>query len=191
MTREVGGGADFIFQKGSLFRFRRRNFFDRLDDRFEIRRSIFIGKGDYNYHEDGIEANTDRSRTLSGRMLWYTGNFWNGEKTSWEAAVQFRPNGHLNSEVSFSKDHVELPAGNFEVRQSGFRLQYSRNTRTFADIFVQYSSDTNRVTSNLRFNWIHRPLSDLFLVYTEERPTLGSAQTDRVISLKYTHLLSF
>jgi hypothetical protein len=47
------------------------------------------------------------------------------------------------------------------------------------------------LTSNLRFNWIHRPLSDLYLVYTEERPTLGSVQTDRVVSVKYTHLLSF
>jgi hypothetical protein len=38
---------------------------------------------------------------------------------------------------------------------------------------------------------IHHSLSDLFLVYTEERPTSGENQTDRVISVKYTHLLGF
>jgi hypothetical protein len=191
MAREFGYGVDFSFQRGTFLRLRERTFFERLDDRFEIRRTIFIPAGDYNYFERGIEFNTDRSRAFSGSMKWYTGDFWSGDKTSWEVIGQYRPGGHISTEVSLSRDRVDLATGRFNVLLSGLRVQYSFNTRTFVDLFTQYNNETHRLTSNLRLNWIHRPLSDLYVVYTEERPTLGPTQTDRVVSVKYTHLLSF
>jgi hypothetical protein len=86
---------------------------------------------------------------------------------------------------------VRLTKGSFNATLSGLRLQYSFNTVAFVDFFLQYNSERNRVTSHARFNWIHRPLSDLFLVYTEDRLTLNAGQVERVISLKYTHLLDF
>jgi hypothetical protein len=189
--RELGWGADFNFQRGTFLRIRRRNFFERLDDRFEIRRGIFIAPGDYDYFEQGVEFNSDRSRQFSGSFVWYTGDFWTGDKTSWEVVGQYRPSGHLSTQVSFSRDRVDLATGRFDVRLSGLRVQYAFNTRTFLDLFTQYNNETHRVTSNLRFNWIHRPQSDLYVVYTEERPTLERLRIDRVLSLKYTHLLSF
>ena len=36
---------------------------------------------------------------------------------------------------------------------------------------------------------MHRPLSDVFVVYTETR--LDGARPDRSVALRYTHLLSF
>jgi hypothetical protein len=102
---------------------------------------------------------------------------------------QFRPNDHISTEFDFTRDSIRLPGGDFRVNLFRFRLRYAFNTRTFLDALIQYNSEENRVTSNVRFNLIHHSLSDLFLVYTEERPTSGDGPTDRVISVKYTHLL--
>ena len=56
---------------------------------------------------------------------------------------------------------------------------------------LQYNSDAKQWSSNIRFNFIHRPLSDIYVVYTEERPTLSSAHTNKLLTLKYTHLIAF
>jgi hypothetical protein len=42
----------------------------------------------------------------------------------------------------------------------------------------------------VRFDFIHHPLSDLFVVYNETRPA-GSATAVSVRVVKLTHLLSF
>jgi hypothetical protein len=39
----------------------------------------------------------------------------------------------------------------------------------FVNGLFQYNADTQQVTSNVRLNLIHRPLSDLFVVYNDNR----------------------
>ena len=60
---------------------------------------------------------------------------------------------------------------------------------------MQYNETTDEVQTNLRFNLIHAPLSDVFLVYSELRdrsPEPGrTALTDRALTLKVTKLLAF
>lgn len=189
--RQHSLGFDVPFQNGAFLRIRRRNFFERLEENFRIRSGITIPTGDYHFNDYGVEFTSDRSRALSGNARWYDGDFWNGEKASWQLGGRFEPNAHLSTEVSYSRDRVRLRAGAFTTSLSRFRIQYSFNTVTSLDALVQYNLEDQSVTSNVRFNWIHRPLSDLFLVYTEERPTSGAAPVNRVFTLKYTYLISF
>lgn len=53
---------------------------------------------------------------------------------------------------------------------------------------------TDELVSNVRFNLIHAPLSDLFLVYTERRSLVDSVSApapERGFTLKVTKLLAF
>ena len=45
-------------------------------------------------------------------------------------------------------------------------------TDMFVDALAQYLADRDRLNLNIRFNLIHRPLSDLFFVYNEQRYTV-------------------
>ena len=58
-------------------------------------------------------------------------------------------------------------------------------------ITIQYNRDIKKVSSNLRFNFIHRPLSDLFIVYNEQRAVSDQREMDPILSLKYANLLEF
>jgi hypothetical protein len=60
----------------------------------------------------------------------------------------------------------------------------------FLNGLVQYNNVTDEWNSNIRFNFIHRPLSDLFIVYNDLRDETG-AMKNRALIVKYTHLLSF
>jgi len=57
--------------------------------------------------------------------------------------------------------------------------------------WVQFNEATHEMITNLRLNFIHSPLSDLFLVYSERRMTDESVVVDRRFTVKLTKLLAF
>jgi hypothetical protein len=62
----------------------------------------------------------------------------------------------------------------------------------YLDSLLQYDSDLRQFNSNIRFNFIHRPLSDLFLVYNEQRFTTTTApDPGRGFVVKFTRMLEF
>ena len=72
------------------------------------------------------------------------------------------------------------------------RVNYSFTTNMFLDSLVQYDQDRRRLNANIRFNVMHHPLSDLFVVYNEQqfrdRPDLLPG---RSIIVKFTQMMQF
>jgi hypothetical protein len=86
---------------------------------------------------------------------------------------------------------ITLPAGDFVSTLVTGRVNYNFNTKMFVNALLQYNTDSQQWSSNLRFNVIHRPLSDFFLVYNERRDERTSALIDRALIAKITYLLAF
>ena len=62
----------------------------------------------------------------------------------------------------------------------------------FIDALAQYDADTKRFNANVRFNLIHHALSNLFIVYNEQRfVTDGGPVPGRSIIVKATQMLSY
>jgi hypothetical protein len=57
--------------------------------------------------------------------------------------------------------------------------------------WLQYNDATGELVTNVRLNFIHSPLSDLFLVYAERRDTGSGTVLDRRLSAKLTKLFAF
>jgi len=70
-------------------------------------------------------------------------------------------------------------------------VNYNFNTKVFVNSLLQYNTDTHQLSSNIRFNVIHRPLSDFFLVYNERRDERTGALIDRALIAKITYLMAF
>ena len=104
--------------------------------------------------------------------------------------LYLRPDYHVNISFDHRRDHVDLPNGRFTTDLLGARLSYAFNPRLFLNAYFQYNSATRQVSSNIRFNIIHHPLSDLFLVYNELRDSTGRIQ-QRAVVLKLTNLFDF
>ena len=57
--------------------------------------------------------------------------------------------------------------------------------------FFQYNTDTHQITSNIRFNVIHHPLSDLYIVYNDSRDARSGSLVERAFIVKFTNLFNF
>ena len=87
---------------------------------------------------------------------------------------------------------MSLPgAEDFAADVYGLRAIFAASTRFFTSAFVQYNALTQEVVTNVRLDYIHAPLSDLFLVYTERRDRTSGAPTDRLLSFKVTKAMAF
>jgi hypothetical protein len=88
---------------------------------------------------------------------------------------------------------LPLPMHDFVTNLVTSRIGYAFNTRTFLDTLVQYNTDLKQFSANVRFDLIHRPLSDLFVVYNEQQLTdqTTPVNTGRGLILKYTHMFAF
>ena len=65
------------------------------------------------------------------------------------------------------------------------------STTLFGSGFIQYNGITEELITNVRVNFIHAPLSDFFIVYTERRNVNNGTILDRQLSAKFTKLWSF
>ena len=71
------------------------------------------------------------------------------------------------------------------------RLQYGWSTIAFFNALVQYKTDAREWSSNLRFNIIHRPLSDFFLVLNDRRDSDTGDLIDHAVVAKMTYMVAF
>ncbi len=177
------------FQDGSRFGIDYDRIFELLEEPFEIHEGITIPIGSYRFNQIAIMYFSDPSKWLSGTVRYTTGGFWDGNISGWRGSMRARASEHLAAEISYERNDVDLPSGKFNTDLAALRVDYSFTTSMFLNAFIQYNSIVDSWFSNIRFNLIHRPLSDLFLVYNEARPEGGP--TGRAFTIKYTHRIGF
>jgi hypothetical protein len=165
--------------------------FDRLATPFAIRPALSLPAGDYRYRRVSANANNGSRRKIgaTGSASW--GEFWSGHSTAVSGGLDIRPNYHLNIDLTYSRNQAELPQGAFTTQLVGARILYGFSPRAFLNAFLQYNADTRQVSSNIRFNVTHHPLSDLYVVYNDRRDTTNGRLVERALIVKVTNLFVF
>ena len=187
-TREHDMTLGVTFENSASMNFATTETFERLSEEFS-RYSIPIG--DYKFRNYSISYNSDRSRLVGGRINYNWGDFWNGTRRSIGGDVTLKPSYHWQIDTSYSRNDIQVPAGDFVTTLVGVKVLYAFNSRAFLNTFVQYNAERNQFTINIRFNLIHRPLSDIFVVFNERRDTVTGNVLDRGVVIKFTNLFDF
>jgi hypothetical protein len=91
-------------------------------------------------------------------------------------------------------DWIDLPVGRFTTRLVGSRVSFTMTTRMALSALVQYNSSNAALSTNARFRWEYQPGSDLFVVYSDGRDTIGTGfprLQNRSFVVKMTRLFRF
>ncbi|MEQ1908288.1 MAG: DUF5916 domain-containing protein [Vicinamibacterales bacterium] len=170
--------------------------FERLIAPFAITPAVRIPVGGYDYHTTHVEYQAGQQRKASGTVLFETGTFYDGTKTSFgvsSARVQVTP--QVSLEPSLQIDWVDLREGHFIAKVVRNRATYTLTPRVYISGILQYNSTNTSVGSNLRFRWEYRPGSEIFVVYTDDYDTVDhptvAALRNRAFVIKVNRLLRF
>ena len=189
-TRQQKVIAGIDFQDGSNLGMTIQPTFERLYEPFSLR-GIEVGAGDYSYRRYGAFYSSDRSRAFGGGVNMEVGDFWDGRNRTVGGNLEFRPNAHLSVSINYDRSAVTLRDLHFTTTLVASRIGWAFSNRAFLNSFLQYNADLRQLSANTRFRWIHRPLSDVFLVFNERRDTVTGELVDRAVILKLTNLFDF
>ncbi len=194
-AKDLHSGFTFFMSNGTFAELSVNPQFQRIATPFTIRRSIPpIPAGSYGWNEYRLRGSTDGSRPLSLGFSILAGGLWSGRQMTQQLTLSARPSPHFNGSIGVSHTDADLddPDAHFEALLWTSRATYSFTTNMFFDALTQYDPRQHVFNANLRFNVIHHPLSDLFIVLNQQRITTPDAPaTGLGVVVKFTQMLSF
>ncbi|MEY4458847.1 MAG: hypothetical protein RIT38_52 [Bacteroidota bacterium] len=110
------------------------------------------------------------TRKLFGWMSEISfGQFYNGKVQGVGAGINWRSQPHLNLRLNAQLNNIQLPGayGSTKLFLVAPRIEYNFNTKLFWTTFIQYNTQSNNFNINSRLQYRYKPMSDFFLVYTD------------------------
>ena len=194
-AKNLHSGLSFFMSNGGFVELSVNPMFQRITTPFTISRSIApIPAGSYSWTETAVRFSTNASRglALSGNLI--EGGLWSGRQRTQQLTLTVRPSAQFNASfgTSHTDAHLDVPDADFEALLWTSRATYSFTTNMFFDALTQYDPRQHTFNANLRFNVIHHPLSDLFIVLNQQKITMPDAPaTGLGVVVKFTQMLSF
>ncbi len=191
VTREVGGGIAVDFTSGATLTGTVARNYELVEEPFDVSGGT-IPTGGYDFDEASIKFQSSAGRPFSADVSVSGGGYYEGDRRSVGGGFRWLASHHFAVTGSADYNRIELPEGTFTSAVYSGRLKYAFSTRAFLTLNVQYNEDVDQLLSYARFNVIHGPLSDFFVVLTERRQ-LGneSGVLERALTAKVTKLLAF
>jgi len=188
-TKYIDYHLPFDFQNGAMIELGKNPTLEYLSQPFKISGTAVTPR-EYKFNDYFILGNTDMSRRLSANGRFSAGRFYSGYKHSYLAGGAFRVNYKLTTSFQYTHNNIRLVEGGVIQNLLAARVNYGFTTTMFLNALIQYNSDNKQWSSNVRFNIIHRPLSDIFVVYNERRDSSTGGLVDRALIAKMTYMIS-
>jgi hypothetical protein len=166
---------------------------DVLDRPFRIRPNVTIPAGNYNMRETFFMFNTSPGKRLYSRLTVSPTQFYDGDRMLISAAAGVRASSRFATELQYNRNDVKMPWGKFLANLTTMRVDYTFSPRMTIRSLTQYNDSTHEISNNIRFNFIYKPGSDLYIVYNDQSQTGLPAdifgRKDRQLVVKATYLL--
>ncbi len=160
-TRPLG----FILKSGETFEWNLQQFYDRLDNPFDLTDSVTIPTGKYWMHRNEFQIETFTAKPLWVALNYNWGTFYTGRIKTMEAQVGFNANLHLYFETVYTHNIVKLPQGKVITDELAQFINYAFTTKLDLSLFVQWNSLDEVLFGNFRLHWIPKIGTDFYFVY--------------------------
>ena len=141
-----------------------------------------------------LEANviSDTRKTFYSTLRASAGEYFNGTRYSLGGTLNYRfqPYGIVSLDFSYNNIRLPDPYGDADLYLIGPRVDITFSKKLFWTTFVQYNSQIENVNVNSRLQWRFKPVSDLFIAYTDNYTPDGMVNKNRGLVIKLTYWLN-
>jgi hypothetical protein len=204
---EYNGGYSVTFQNQAILTANYRNMYTFLFKDFDPTNSppednaVKLPAGsEYTYSSVNFAYSSDPRKLFTFDLLATAGQYFNGTRAAIGGVLNYRfqPYGIFSLDVNVNRIRLPEPYNSDNIYLVGPRLDLTLTRSVFFTTFFQYNSQYNNVNINSRFQWRFKPVSDLFIVYTDNyfysfdyNPTYQNfAPKNRALVLKFTYWLN-
>lgn len=173
---EIVGGYAITFQSQAILQLNLKNTYTFLFRDFDPTNSPAIDNPvklpagmDYNYSNFSLSYVSEPRNPLNFQIITYLGEYYNGTRKGITGifTYRFQPYGIFSLDMSVNRIQLPQPYKSADIYLVGPRLDLTLNRSVFFTTFFQYNSQYKNVNINSRLQWRFKPVSDLFIVYTD------------------------
>jgi hypothetical protein len=147
---------------------------------------VLVPAGTYHHREAQLVLMSNPSKPLYVNLRSVMGGSFGGRRYLNTGILGIRLGDKFSSEYSLALNDVRLPSGDFLAKVFASRLSYSFTPRHTLQSFIQYNSENDLWSLNIRFSILEQANTGLFVVYNDLY-TFGNVR-NRGVTLKYTHV---
>lgn len=183
------------FRSTALFNMRLRREYVYLFDDFDPTRSggLELPEGsDYTAHLVVANFLSDFRQRFFYELSTRAGQYFNGTRLNLEGSIgyRFQPYGSFALNFSYNNINLPKPYNDAELYLIGPRFDFTFTRKIFWTTFIQYNNQIDNININSRFQWRFAPVSDLFLVYTDNYFPENFIAKNRALVIKLTYWLN-
>lgn len=156
----------------------------------------------YTYFSNRFTFRSNPRRSMFYSLTTRFGEYFNGKIRQLQGSWSLRMNtfGILSIDANYTRIDLPEPYCDAELWLIGPKAELSFSKSVFLNTFFQYNNQTNNFNINARFQWRFKPVSDFFIVYTDNyfasddpgmmvngRPVTSFMPKNRAIVAKLTY----
>ena len=124
---------------------------------------------DYGYNFFFASYSSDERKPFFYELRTRSGQYFNGSIINLEGTLSYRFALSGTASLNFEYNRIRLPDSYNDANLIlvGPRFDITFTRKLFWTTFIQYNNQINNVNINSRFQWRFKPVSDLFIVYTD------------------------
>ena len=131
---------------------------------------VFLPAGsDYGFTSFTAQYESDSRKKFSFDLGTNIGQFYNGARTGFEGDFTYRYQPYGSIAINYGINYLKLDAP-FQPTTAwlfGPKIDLTFSKKVFLTTFIQYNSQFDNLNINARFQYRFAPVSDFFLVYTD------------------------
>ena len=196
--RESSIGYRIEFQNSSQFEIEFESNYVRLFDDFDPTRSSvdditpLPDGSEYTWENIKINYQSDSRKDFSFEVEGGFGGFYNGSGIDISGSIGYRVRPIFNLEFNYTYNEIDLPDPfpDASFWLIGPRIDLTFSNKLYWTNFIQYNDQADNLNINSRLQWRFAPVSDLFIVYTENYVPNGFQTKNRGVILKVSYWIN-
>jgi len=152
----------------------------------------------YQYRSTRVWFSSNQRTNFYYNLQARIGQYFNGNIYSVQTTANYRlqPIGIISLDANYTRINLPSPYNSADLLLIGPRFDLSFSRNVFFSTFLQYNNQINNVNLNARLQWRYKPVSDFFLVYTDNYFAMDDngyhafQSKNRAIVAKFTYWLN-
>ena len=128
-----------------------------------------LPSGKYTFNTVGASYQTDQRKLLSAELGFEVGEFYNGKRSQFMLDFAYRRQPWGNFSLLFELNNIEFPEqyGKIDLFLISPKIEINFSNQLSWTTFLQYNTQRDNFNINSRVQWRFQPMSDIFIVYTD------------------------
>lgn len=183
--------AEIELKDRSYYIFKANKSNVNLQYAFELTDKLIVDKAVYDFSKWSVQYNSSNIKPFYYGISLGQGGYYGGEILTIKPRVTYRlqPWGNFSLNAEWNQIKMKNIKENILLISPKIEINFTNNL--FWTTFLQYNTQANNFNVNSRLQWRYKPMSDFFLVYTDNYLTTPNLQAkNRALVFKLNYWLN-